>query len=100
MNENEKPEKPDTDEIQEHLAEAGRLVDWNSRLRARRNDIHVAQAKSKRNYFAGLPYMTKLEQAQADLDLAEVERDLSANNAEIERLHRLVKGLRAKREGV
>jgi len=99
LSNNENPDQPDTDEITGHLEEIHRLTDWNAALRAQRNDIHVAQARSKRNYFSGQPYMSKLEQAQADLDLAEVERDLSANNAEIERLQRVIKGLRAAKAG-
>ncbi len=80
--------------------ELDRLAEANAVLRARRNDTHVAQAKSKRDYFAGKPCMTKLEQAQAELDLAEVERELSANNWDIERLSKRAKEIRVELEAL
>lgn len=81
-------------ELDAILLELDRLAEANAELRARRNEIHVEQARSKRDYFMGKPCMTKLEQAQAELDLAEVEKDLSANNWDIERLSKRAKALR------
>lgn len=89
----------DRSELDATLLEIDRLAEANAALRARRNEIHVEQARSKRDYFMGNPCMTKLEQAQAELDLAEVEKDLSANNWNLERLSKRAKALRLSLEG-
>lgn len=85
---------PTEAEIDLTQQEMERLQDANAELRMRRNDINVALAKSKRDYFAGKGGMDRLEHAQAELDLAELERDLSANNWKIEKLVRRIKELR------